>query len=56
MLIVDSNTQVTTNRVEAMWQRNKAKFKAMHGPTNRDMIPDYLSEFMWDQVVTLYSV
>ena len=46
---VDPVTYVTTNRVEAMWQRSKAKFKAMFGPTNRDMIPDYLSEFMWNQ-------
>lgn len=65
---VDPNTQVTTNHVEAMWQRSKAKFKAMHGPTNREMVPDYLSEFMWaqrftehrffhfwDQVVTMHS-
>ena len=46
---VDPNTGVTTNHVEAMWQRAKAKFKSMFGPTNRDMIPDYLAEFMWNQ-------
>ena len=46
---VDPNTRVTTNHVEAMWQRAKAKFKSMFGPTNRDMIPDYLAEFMWNQ-------
>ena len=46
---VDPTTAVTTNRVEAMWQRAKNKFKAQHGPTNRDMIPDYLVEFMWNQ-------
>ena len=46
---VDPATAVTTNRVEAMWQRAKNKFKAQHGPTNRDMIPDYLAEFMWNQ-------
>lgn len=46
---VDPLTQVTTNRVEAMWQRAKSKFKAMHGPTNRDMIEDHLAEFMWSQ-------
>ena len=46
---VDPGTGVTTNRVEAMWQRAKAKFKAMFGPTNREMIPDYLAEFMWMQ-------
>ena len=43
-------TAVTTNRVEAMWQRAKNKVKAQHGPTNRDMIPDYLAEFMWNQM------
>ena len=46
---VNPNTGVTTNHVEAMWQWAKAKFKSMFGPTNRDMIPDYLAEFMWDQ-------
>ncbi|XP_074660563.1 uncharacterized protein LOC141913025 [Tubulanus polymorphus] len=46
---VDPATAVTTNRVEAMWQRAKAKFKAMAGPSNRAMIPDYLAEFMWVQ-------
>lgn len=46
---VDPVTGVCTNRVEAMWQRSKSKFKAMHGPTNRAMIPDYLAEFMWAQ-------
>ena len=40
---------VTTNRVEAMWQRSKTKFKAMFGPINRGMIPDYFLEFMWAQ-------
>ena len=45
----DPNTGVTTNHVEAMWQQAKAKFKSMFGPTNRDMIPDYLAEFMWNQ-------
>ncbi|XP_071506451.1 uncharacterized protein [Diadema antillarum] len=46
---VDPNTGVTTNRVESMWQRAKAKFKAMQGPSNRAMIGDYLTEFMWAQ-------
>ncbi|XP_054752434.2 uncharacterized protein LOC129258002 [Lytechinus pictus] len=46
---VDPNTGVTTNRVESMWQRAKAKFKAQQGPTNRAMIGDYLCEFMWSQ-------
>ena len=32
---VDPAINVTTNRVEAMWQKSKAKFKAMFGPTNR---------------------
>ena len=44
---VDPNTGVTTNRVEAMWQRAKSTFKAQQGPTNRDMVADYLAEFMW---------
>ena len=46
---VNPSTGVTTNHVEAMWQQAKAKFKSMFGPTNRDMIPDYLIEFMWNQ-------
>ena len=46
---VDPNTRVTTNHVEAMWQRTKAKFKSILGPTNRDKIPHYLTEFMWNQ-------
>ena len=46
---VDPNTGVCTNRVEAMWSRAKDKFKAGRGPTNRDMIADYLAEFMWAQ-------
>ena len=46
---VDPVTGVTTNHVEAMWQRAKTKFKAQHGSTNREMIPDYLAEFMWFQ-------
>ena len=45
---VDPLTNVTTNRVEAMWCRSKAKFKAIFG-THRDIIPDYLSGFMWMQ-------
>ena len=46
---VDPNTGVTTNHVEAMWQRVKAKFKSMFGPPNRDMVADYLAEFMLNQ-------
>ena len=46
---VDPNTGVTTNRVEAMWSRAKDKFKAGRGPTNREMVADYLAEFMWAQ-------
>ena len=49
LYFVDPSTGVTMNRVEAMWQRAKAKFKAMYGPTNRRMVPDYLAEFMWIQ-------
>ena len=40
---VDPNTGFTTNHVKAMWQRAKARFKSMFGPTNRHMIPDYLT-------------
>ena len=46
---VDPNTGVTINHVEAMWQRAKAKFKSMFGPTNREVIPDYFAEFKWNQ-------
>ena len=66
---VDPQTGVTTNHVEAMWCRAKAKFKSMMGSTNREMVADYLSEFMWmqrfsehrffhfwDQVVAAYPV
>ena len=38
---------VTTNNIEAMWCRAKANIKLMVEPTNHEMIPDYLSEFMW---------
>ena len=46
---VDPQTSVHTNHVEGMWQKAKAKFKSQMGSTNREMIPDYLSEFMWVQ-------
>ena len=46
---VDPHTGVSTNHWEVMWCRAKSKLKAMMGPTNREMIPDYLSEFMWVQ-------
>ena len=46
---VNPNNKVTTNHVEAMWQRAKANFKSMFGPTNREIIQDYLVEFMWNQ-------
>ena len=65
---VDPNTQVTTNLIEEMWQRCKAKFKSMH-TTRREMVPDKLSEFMWvqrfgehkfyhlwDQITAMYPV
>ena len=66
---VDPQTGVTTNHVEAMCCRAKAKFKSMMGSTNREMVADYLSEFMWmqrfpehrffhfwDQVIAAYPV
>ena len=46
---VDPNTGVTTNHVEAIWRWTKAKFKSMFAPANCNMIPDYLTEFMWNQ-------
>ena len=46
---VDPVTGIHTNGVEGMWQKSKSKFKSMYGPTNREMIPDYLAEFMWSQ-------
>jgi len=46
---VEPVTGVATNHVEVMWQRAKTKFKAQHGSSNREMIPDYLAEFMWFQ-------
>ena len=49
LYFVDLHTGVNTNCVEAMWQRAKAKFKSMHGPGNRDLIADYLIEYMWYQ-------
>ena len=45
---VDPHTAVTTNHAEAMSCRVKSKLKAII-PTNREMIPDNLSEFMWVQ-------
>ena len=41
----DPNTGVTTNHAEAMWQRAKAKFKSMFGPSNRDIVPELLGRF-----------
>ena len=38
---VDPQTGVTTNHVEAMWCRAKAKFKSMMGSTNREMVADH---------------
>ena len=32
-----------------MRQRAKATFKAMYGPMNGQIVPDYLAEFMWMQ-------
>ena len=49
LYFVDPVTGFCTDRIEAMWQRSKAKFKAMHGPSNRATIRDYLAEFMWAQ-------
>ena len=46
---VDPVTRIHTNGVEGMWQKCKAKFKSMYGPTNRACVPDYLAEFMWSQ-------
>ena len=44
---VDPQTGAHTNLVEAMWMRAKNTFKAHHGAINREMIPDYMAEFMW---------
>ena len=33
----------------AMWCRLKCKLKAIMGPTNREMILNHLSVFMWAQ-------
>ena len=46
---VDPVTGFHTHGVEDMWQKCKAKFKSMYGPTNRAMVPGYLAEFMWSQ-------
>ena len=46
---VNPHTGVTTNHVEAMWCRAKSKLNAMMGPAKCEMIPDYVSEFMWVQ-------
>ena len=47
-ITVDIITGVTTNHVGAILKRVKVKFKSF-SPTNCDMIPDYLVEFMWNQ-------
>ena len=46
---VNPNAGVTTDQVEAIWQRAKAKSKSMSGTINRNMIPDYLAVFIWNQ-------
>ena len=38
---IEPQTGVTTNHIEAMWCRTEAKIRAIMGPTNREMIPDY---------------
>ena len=43
---VDPVTQVTTNKAESIGQRAKSKFKSMMDPTNRALVPEYLSESM----------
>ncbi|XP_071940919.1 uncharacterized protein [Antedon mediterranea] len=46
---VDPATGVCTNRVESMWSRAKAQMKAQQGPTNPELIPEYLAEYMWSE-------
>ena len=46
---VDPQTGATTNHVECMWRNAKEKFNVQRGPTNRDMVQDYMAEFMWSQ-------
>ena len=44
----DPETGVHTNRIEGMWGNAKAKLQAMNG-TSKNLLFDYLCEFMWAQ-------
>ena len=46
---VDPYTGMITNYAETMWQRFELKLKLMFSPANRDMIQNYLVQFMWSQ-------
>jgi len=45
---VDPKTGACTNRIEAMWNSCKKKFKTMCG-VQQSMLPSYLDEFLWRQ-------
>ena len=45
---VDPKTGACTNRIEAMWNSCKKKFKTMSG-VQQSMLPSYLDEFLWRQ-------
>ena len=38
-----------------MWQQAKVKFKSKFSPNNRDIIPDYLAEIIWNQQLKEHS-
>ena len=44
----DPETGVYTNGIEGMWGNTKLKLQYMNG-TAKDLLLDYLSEFMWAQ-------
>ena len=46
---VDPLTGIYTNHFEWMWMWAKNKLKAHNGPTNQDVIANYLVEFIWVQ-------
>ena len=51
----ENNTNRNNNKYnEAFWYQEKDKIKAIMGPSNHEMIQDYLLEFIWTQHLREY--